>query len=214
MSSRFRKELTAVPPVRIGVHSQGLTTTIGWGGTARGGVSRSLALQQFGDPRLSGPLPTDRFLIPGTRKDYGDGRVSDMTSSGLGSFKELLVATRQRQQEIKADIARAKWQVRLAWLARVASWASLANLIPPVRRQTSRALVARRSEMDTLTRNLAETRISVSFDMESEIAEPHRRMQAAFDQMARSQRSWSVEMEQKIDRVKARSWAGTVVSRV
>lgn len=212
MSSRFRKELTTVPAVRITVRDKGLTTTIGWNSAGGSGVG-GLSLQQIGDPRLSGPLPTDRFLIPGTRKDYGNGQMSNMTSPGLDSFKELLVATRQRQREIAADITRVKWHVRIAWAAQAIARVSLTSLIPPIQRRVSNALTVKRSEMSTLNSNLAATRISVNFDMESEIAEPYRKMQAAFDQMAASQRTWSIEMEQRIDRVKARSWAGTVVSR-
>ena len=98
MSSRFRKELTTVPSVRIQVRSYGLTTTIGWSGDAPTNARTAarqgsgFSLQQIGNPQLSGPLPTDRYLIPGTRKDYGGGDVSEMTSSGLDSFKDLLVA--------------------------------------------------------------------------------------------------------------------------
>ncbi len=39
-------------------------------------------------------------------------------------------------------------------------------------------------------------------------------MQSAFDELTRSQRFWSVATEQGINRVKARSYAGTVVSRI
>lgn len=39
-------------------------------------------------------------------------------------------------------------------------------------------------------------------------------MQSAFDELTRSQRFWSVVTEQGINRVKARSYAGTVVSRI
>jgi hypothetical protein len=213
MSSRFRKELSSVPSVRIRVHHQGLSTTIDWSGSRTGTALSGRTLGQIGDPRLSGPLPTDRFLIPGTRKDYGGGDVSNMTSPGLDKFKELLAATRQRQRDIKADINKARWQLRLAWTAKALSWMSLAFIAPPIRKKTSTAIAVRRSEVATLGENLDATRVSVNFDMESEIAEPHRRLLAAFDRMAASQRSWNVETEQRIDRVKARSWAGTVVSR-
>jgi hypothetical protein len=220
MGSRFRKELTTVPTVRIKVSTQGLTTTIGWHGDAIGsaytpvqsGSNRSL--RQIGDPRLSGPLPTDRFLIPGTRRDFGGGNVADMTSPGLTSFKALLTATRRREQEIKADIRKAKWQLRLAWAGRALGWMSLVSVAAKsIRERASQGLALRRSEVAMLGDNLAATKISVNFDMDSEVAEPHRRMQAAFDRMAASYRAWNVQQEQRIDRVKARSWAGTVVSR-
>ncbi len=212
MDSRFRTELTTVPPVRIKVGRQGFVTTIGWRGNVSGGGGRSLG--QIGDPQLSGPLPTDPFLIPGTRRDFGGGNVSEMTSLGLNGFKELLVATRRREQEIKAETRKAKWQLRLAWTARTLGWMSLISVAAkPIRRRTSRALAVRRSDVAMLDRNLAATRISVNFDMDSEVAEPHRRMQAAFGQMASSQRAWSVQTTQLINRVKARRWAGTVVSR-
>jgi hypothetical protein len=210
MGSRFRKELTTVPPVRIKVSRQGLVTTIGWRGSGGGGR----ALGQIGDPRLSGPLPTEAFLIPGTRRDFGGGNVSEMTSPGLGRFKELLVATRHREQEIRSEIRKAKWQLGVAWTARTLGWISLVALAAkPIRKRTSKALAVRRSEVAMLDRNLAATKISVNFDMDSEVAEPHRRMQTAFDQMVSSQKSWSVQTTQGINRVKARSWAGTVVSR-
>ena len=222
MDSRFRKELTTVPAVQIKVSKQGFVTTIGWHGDAPGNAHAmgrnsgggSRALRQIGDPRLSGPLPTDPFLIPGTRRDFGGGSVSNMTSPGLNGFKDLLVATRRREQEIRADIRKAKWQLSLAWTARALGWMSLISVAArPIRKRASNALAVRRSEAATLVDNLAATTISVNFDMDSEVAEPHRRMQAAFDRMASSQRSWSVQTTQHIDRVKARSWAGTVVSR-
>jgi hypothetical protein len=220
MDSRFRKELTTVPAVRIKVSRQGLMTTIGWRAGAPGATSAPVgsgtgrSLRQIGDPRLSGPLPTDRFLIPGTRRDFGGGNVADMTSPGLTSFKELLMAARRREQEIKADIRKAKWQLRLAWAGAALGWMSLVSVAAkPIRKRTIQGLALRRSEVAMLRDNLATTKISVNFDMDSEVAEPHRRMQANFDQMAASNRAWSVETEQRIDRVKARSWAGTVVSR-
>lgn len=220
MDSRFRKELTTVPAVRIKVNRQGLTTTIGWRGDASGsayapvGSGSSRPLRQIGNPRLSGPLPTDRFLIPGTRRDFGGGNVADMTSPGLTSFKDLLMATRHREQEIKADIRRVKWQLGLAWAGQALGWMSLVSVAAkPIRERARQGLAVRRSEVATLEGNLAATRISVNFDMDAEVAEPHRRMQVAFERMASSQRAWAVRMEQRIDRVKARSFAGTVIAR-
>ncbi len=204
MTSRFRNERTTVPSVRIHLGHNGLSTTINWG---RGQPT------VIGNPRLSGPLPTDRFLIPGTRKDFGGGNVSDMTSAGLDSFKELLLGTRRREIEIKADLSKAKWQLRLARAVQTIGWVSLASVIAPVRKRANTAVAVRRSEITTLKDNLAATKISVNFDMETEIAEPHRRMQSTFDRLVSSQRSWSIQTEQRIDRVRARSLAGTVVSR-
>ena len=59
----------------------------------------------------------------------------------------------------------------------------------------------------------ASSRISVSFDMETAVAGPHLRMLDAFDKLSASSRSWALQTSQQIDRVKARSTAGTVVSR-
>ena len=86
-------------------------------------------------------------------------------------------------------------------------------VLPLVRKSASTALVTRRSEVATLSDNLAATRISVNFDMETEIAAPHLRVQAAFDALSNTQCAWTVQTEQQIDRVKARSFAGTVVAR-
>ena len=69
MTSRFRQEITVVLDVRIRVGRQGLTTTIGWRGDRLShstGDRRGGSLQHLGDTRLSGPLPTDPFLIPGS----------------------------------------------------------------------------------------------------------------------------------------------------
>jgi hypothetical protein len=220
MASRFRKELTSVPAVRIRVGRQGLTTTIGWRGDTLGSAFtpvssiRGRALGHIGDPRLSGPLPVDRFLIPGTRRDFGTGNVSDMTSHGLGRFKELLLATRQREKEIATDLTKAKGHLFVAWTTWALGWLSLASVIAkPIRRRTNNAVAIRRSDLEVLHGNLAATRISINFDMESEVAEPQRRMQTAFDRMAASAGVWMVQREQHIDRVKARSWAGRVVWR-
>lgn len=210
MTSRFRQELTTVPTVRIKVSRQGVATTINWVVNSNGQRS----LKQIGDPRLSGPLPTDNFLIPGTRKDFGTGNVADMTSPGLNSFKDLLAATRSREREIKAEIKKAKWQLGLSQTVRALGWISLMSVVAkPIRERAHQGVIARRTEVATLGSNLAATRISVNFDMDSEVAGPHREMQAAFDRMRCSHSTWSIQTEQRIDRVKARSWASTVVSR-
>ena len=216
MTNRFRKALSCVPSARIGVGSRGLTTTIGVDGS---GSWRPIAgagahgLQGIGDPRLAGPLPTDRFLIPGTRTDYGSGNVEDMTSPGLESFKTLLLATSRRKREIIADMCRARNQVSLAWATRALSWITLAAAIPAVRRTTQTVLARRRAEVATLNANLDMSAVSVDFDMESMVGDPHRRMREAFDRMAMCQRTWSISSSQRIDSVKARTTAGYVVGR-
>ena len=218
MSSRFRNELTVVPPVKIRVSRQGLTTTIGWNtGGARMGMTSSgrRPLEHVGNYALSGSLPTDRYLIPGTRKDFGGGSIADMSSPGLSSFKALLEATRQREAEIRTDIRKAKRQVAVAWMGWALGWASLASVgLPPVRRSTGTALAARRSDVVTLRDNLIGTQITVDFYMETEVAGPQFRMLEAFIDVYRSQGAWTVQTEQQINRVKARSFAGTIVARV
>ena len=214
---RFRNELTRVPAVRIGVGRSGLSTSIDWQGDPRGGQSihrRLEGLRTLGDPRLAGPLPTDRFLIPGTRSDFGGGSVSAMTSPGLESFKALLLAAEGRKREITADKTKAKWQLRLAWTARAVGWATLACAVAkPLRAATQHGVETRRREIATLDSNLAATAVTVDFDMESEVGPLHLGMQEAFDRIAASHRTWSIQSSQQIDRVKARSFAGTVVGR-
>ena len=123
MAGGFRMALTAVPGVSIRVGRQGLSTTVAWDNRepARGGPwgmskgsSSGASLSSVGDGRFSGPLPTDPHLTPGTRVTFGSGNVSQMTSPGLDSFKSLLVATRQRQQEIRSDVTKARLQLGLA----------------------------------------------------------------------------------------------------
>jgi hypothetical protein len=190
MTSRFRNELTSVPSVLIKVNRKGLSTTVGWNSGATGTPAQpGLLLRQIGDPRLSGPLPTDRFLIPGTRKDFGDGSIENMTSPGLSGFKDLLIATKAREQEINSELKKAKWQLSLARFTRALGWASLASVAVPALRHRANAVVAtRQSEISTLTSNLAAPRISVNFNTETEIAEPYRKTQESFDRLAASNR--------------------------
>ena len=84
----------------------------------------------------------------------------------------------------------------------------------PLREKIGTAIALRKSEVSTLKDNLTASRISISFDMESEVAEPHRAMLAAFDNLSRSNRCWSIASSQGIDRVKARTTATAIVSRV
>lgn len=223
MASRFRNELTRVPDVRINIDDGGLRTTIAWTASAstpvRPGSSAStsgaVTFARFGDPRQAGPLPTDRFLLPGTRQDFGTGSVSDMTSPGLASFKALLDATRQRQLEIVQDTSRAKWQLLGARAKQVAGWATLAAVVArPIRESVSRAVAVRQTEIAVLKDNLAASRISVDFDMSTEVAGPHRAMQDCFGHMIRSNMSWRITHQQGIDRVRARSMSGEVLARV
>ncbi len=216
MASRFRTELTRVPAVRITVGRTGLTTTIGWAAGTSGLLPPSPAsgLRTLGDPRLAGPLPTDPFLIPGTRTDYGRGDVSRMTSPGLESFKALLMGASQRRQEIRTELGQAKWQLRYAWTARALGWITLISaVVPPVRMAAQRQVAVRRQEIATLRGNQEATPISVDFDMDTEIGPPHRRMHEAFDRIVACQRKWVVQTSQRIDRVRARSLADTVVTR-
>lgn len=213
MASRFRTELTTIPEVRIQVGRGGLRTTVGW--QMAGSPSQSVALRHIGDRRYSGPLPTDPFLIPGTRTNFGTGSVSEMTSPGLSGFKDVLVATQQREREIRTDLAKARWQLRWAHMRRALTWATLVPaLISPVRASAGRAVATRRSEIGVLGENLNATKISVDFNMDTEIAAPHQAMQAAFDRLSGVDRTWVVKTQQQIDRVRARSFAGTVVERL
>lgn len=214
MASRFRGKLTTIPPVRISVRGRKLETTIDW--SARGSDSAlfSSSLRTIGDSKRAGPLPTDRYLIPGTRTDFGGGLVSAMTSNGLSEFKRLLLATQAREREIRADIKRARLQHFAAWSARALAWSTLVSLVSrSVRVKADRAVATRRTEVSTLRGNLTSSRISISFDMETAVAGPHRRMLDAFDVLAGSKGAWALQTSQMIDRVKARSMANVVVER-
>ena len=174
-----------------------------------------MTFARFGDPRQAGPLPTDRFLIPGTRQDFGTGSVLNMTSPGLATFKALLEATRQRQLEISQDASRAKWQLLGACAKQVVGWATLAAVVArPLRESASRAVAVRRAEIAVLQDNLAASTISVDFDMSTEVAGPHRAMQDCFEQMMRSNMSWRITYQQGIDRVRARSMSKEVWARI
>ncbi len=216
MASRFRSELTIIPPVAIAVNRQGISTTIDWRSERvdRGLSGYSQSFRVMGDPRYAGPLPTDRFLIPGTRQDFGGGDLASMTSTGLDGFKELLIATRERERHIRSDITKAQWQLAFSWTVRALAWAAL---VPVISKSTNAkittAVAARRTEVANLEKNLAASRISVSFNMETAVAGPHLRMLNAFDRLSASSRSWALQTSQQIDYVKARSAADTVVSR-
>lgn len=213
MVSRFRSELTVVPPVQIAVSRRGIATTIDWR-SERADRQLSLSLRVVGNLNRAGPLPTDRFLIPGTRQEFGGGDLATMTSAGLDGFKELLLATFKRQREIRSDVTKAKFQVALSWAARALAWSTLAPVVSKsIRTKVNTAVSVRRTEVANLKENLAASRISVSFNMETAVAGPHLRMLDAFDKLSTSSRSWALETSQQIDRVKARSAAGTVVSR-
>ncbi len=214
MTSRFRGELTTVPPVRIAVRQTGLETTIDWNSRGADQALSGGSFRVVGDPSRAGPLPTERYLIPGTRVDFGGGSVATMTSGGLSNFKELLLATQAREREIRADIKKARMQHAISWTARALGWSSLLSVVSKsVRTKATQAVALRKTEISTLRDNLAASRISVSFDMESAVAAPHLRMLAAFDQLASSQGSWVLQMSQQIDRVRARSMSSGVVAR-
>jgi hypothetical protein len=68
-----------------------LATTIDWNSRGADRALSTSSLRSVGDFSRSGPLATDRYLIPGTRIDYGGGSVAAMTSEGLAQFKELLI---------------------------------------------------------------------------------------------------------------------------
>jgi hypothetical protein len=137
-----------------------------------------------------------------------------MTSSGLNQFKDLLVATYMREREIRADIKKARLQHALSWTARALSWGTLVSVVSKsVRAKADRAVALRKTEVSTLSSNLGASRISISFDMETAVADPHRHMLEAFDQLANSEGCWALKTSQRIDRVKARSMSGTVVDR-
>ncbi len=216
MVSRFRRELTVIPPVQIAVSQRGIATTIDWRSERadRGLSGYPHSFHIVGDPSHAGPLPTDRSLIPGTRQDFGGGDLARMTSTGLDGFKKLLIATREREHEICSDITKAKWQATLSWTARALAWGTLVPAVSKsVRSRLNMAVAVRRAEVANLKKNLAASHISVSFDMETPVAGPHLKMLDTFDKLSASSRSWALQTSQQIDRVKARSAAGTVVSR-
>lgn len=216
MTSRFRNQLTIVPPVRVALSRNGVATTIDWSsrGADKGLLGSSRSMRTIGDVRRSGPLATDPYLIPGTRKDFGGGEVATLTSKGLNGFKELIIATRERRREIQADLKTAKWQLAFSWTAKALAGVTLLSAVSPsVRNKTDTALALRRSEVGNLNSNLSTSHIAISFDMDTPVAGPHAKMLLAFDKLRNSQRSWILQTTQRIDRVRARSMADTVVSR-
>jgi len=214
MTSRFRGELTIIPPVRIAVRRRGLETTVDWSSQHADRALLGADFRLIGDPGRSGPLPTDRFLIPGTRVDFGGGNIGAMTSAGLSQFKELLIATQARERAIRSDIRKARFQYALSWTTRALAWSSLVSVISKsARARAQQAVALRRAEIATLDGNLQASRISVSFNMETPVAEPHQRSLGAFDQLAASSGRWALKTSQMIDRVKARSMSNAVVDR-
>ena len=124
--------------MNIAVGRRGLATTID-SSTAR--ADRALAARAelfsvLGDPARACPLPSERFLIPGTRQKFGGGYLPALTSSALNDFKDLLIATRAREREIRADVGRAKWQSMLTWSGRALAWATLVPAVPTRAHQT------------------------------------------------------------------------------
>jgi len=237
MGFHFRKSLWVVPGVRINVSSKGFSTTIGVRGASinigpngtflnagipgsgigyRGRLDTPPA-RHVHRSHVPGPaqgLPTDRFLIPGTRIDFGGGEVAEMTSPGLNGFKDLVIETRQRKVAIEQEIRSAKRQLFWARAKLV-----LAH-IPPIWPFThwhlpklQEAVTSYRDDIGNLETNLGNTVVKVDFDLDTEIATPFRRLDAVFDDMARAEQHWTVRTQQQIDRVAARSWAGTVIDR-
>lgn len=237
MAFHFRKSIWVVPGVRINVSSKGFSTTIGGRGASinigpngtylnagipgsgisyRGRLDAPAGRQHR---RSHGPgptdgLPTERFLIPGTRVDFGGGDVADMTSPGLNSFKELVLETRQRKVAIEQEIRSAKrqlfWAKAKLVLARIPPiWPFTHWHLPKLRQ----AVASYREDVSNLKTNLGNTVVKVDFDLETEIAAPFKQLDAVFDEMVLAKQHWSVRTQQQIDRVAARSWAGTVVDR-
>ena len=214
MSSRFRGELTTVPPVQVAVRGRGIETTIGWNVNGADRALHGTGLRSIGDPGRSGALPTDRFLIPGTRIDFGGGSVNAMTSHGLGELKRLLTAAETREREIRADITKARLQHAVSWTGRALAWSTLASVVSrKIRVKANQAVALRKTEVSTLRENLASSRVSISFDMETAVADPHRRMLEAFGRLATCDGRWALQNSQMIDRVKARSMSSVVIAR-
>ena len=123
------------------------------------------------------------------------------------------MATSQRKREIGVDIRKARGQVRMAWAGRVLSWVTLAALLPPVRRAARNRLETRRTEVATLGANLDASAIMVDFDMESAVGDPQRRLHEAFGRLMGCRGQWSISSSQRIDSVRARTTAASVVAR-
>jgi hypothetical protein len=102
----------------MSIGKTGVRTAIDWNTHGADRALSGAGFQVLGDSRRAGPLPTDRFLIPGTRVDFGGGEVAAMTSSGLSQFKELLIATYTRERQILADIKKARLQHAISWTVR------------------------------------------------------------------------------------------------
>jgi hypothetical protein len=237
MGFHFRKSLWVVPGVRINVSSKGFSTTIGVRGASinigpngtylnagipgsgigyRGRLDNPPA-RHVHRSHVPGPaqgLPSERFLIPGTRVDFGGGDVGEMTSVGLNSFKDLVLETRQRKADIEQEIRSAKRQ--LFWARVKLVLAHMPPIWPFTHWHMPRLRLAvggYRDDVGNLEKNLGNTVVKVDFDLETEVAAPFKRLDAVFDEMVQAQRHWSVRTQQQIDRVAARSWAGTVVDR-
>lgn len=236
MGFRYRKTISLVPGVRININRHGFSTTIGPRGANINigphgtfanasipgtGVSYRTRIDNANSirnrPRSpsynDGPLPTDMFLIPGTKIEYGSPDVSQLTSRGLDDFKKLVLATRNRRSEIQREIVKVKKQLFWSRIKRIFSLALFVGLMPSVSRNQKNAQQEYRQDLENLIVNLSNTKVAVDIDTDTEIGAPFRLVESAFTALAESQMKWAVLAEQLIDRVKARSWAGTIVSR-
>ena len=125
----------------------------------------------------------------------------------------MLVATSERKREIAADMRKARGQVRMAWVGRALGWLTLAAALPAVRLAGNSSLERRRSKLAILGINLESTVIAVDFDMESAVGDLRRRLHEAFGRMEACEGRWSVASSQRINNVKARTFATPVVDR-
>jgi len=237
MGLRFRKSVSLVPGVRINISRRGFSTTIGGRGAsinlgAHGtylntslpgtGISFRTRLNSPDSPGRrtkntskynEGPLPTDPFLIQGTKVDFGSSDVSALTSAGLESLKELVIETKDRKNEIILETKAAKRQLLFEHIKLFLVTILIFGFIGNIRDKIKKKIREYQADIENLKVNLSNTKVVIDFDMETELSSPFNRMQKAFDEIIPSQAKWSVVSSQRIDRVKARSSAGSVVGR-
>ncbi len=227
MGFRFQRRLTLFPGVRLNFSRHGISTSIGPRGA-------SITLGQHG--------ATMNLGIPGTGMSYrqrlgggGEGQpgapqtelaeappstavesapVSEVTSEGLESLKQLIQEALAERESLRRDIPQAREALAVAEgrLRRAQNWffgLFIGKQLP----QRQEAVDAKAAELETQEARLTGAVIDLEFNLDPPTVAAFTALTEAFEHLAGCQVIWDVTSERHEDTRVTRSSASRTVSR-
>jgi hypothetical protein len=235
MGWRFRKSFTIIPGVRLNLSKSGLSASVGGAPFTINAGNKGLMLtgsvpgtgisyrQHFSGKQLQSRLftpsssPSSPTLIPNQSPGQEIRSVGAelLTSESLKEFKHLIQTTHEEREEISRELNAALAESKRN-SSGYSSWENgflFKRLFKDSFERRKVASEESAAKVKELEEQLCLTSITTQIEIAKEQAEPYSRLRDEFASLSACAAIWDIKATQYVDRVQARAFASTAITR-